>query len=110
MQQQRSNYGGNKKDIWNGDLYNANAILQYALDQKVLETCIVFQGHEKVLDVGCGDGAITALIAAFVPNGYVLGVDSSANMIDFATKSYSDLYPNLAFEQCAVENLPFTAD
>jgi arsenite methyltransferase len=33
-------------------------------------------GNEKVLDLGCGRGAVTTLAAARVPNGSVLGVDS----------------------------------
>jgi len=95
------------KDIWNGEIYNANAILQYALDQSVIESYLSFNGREKVLDIGCGDGAITALLAAFVPNGFVLGVDSSPSMIDFAMKAYTPLYPNVAYDHCAVEMLPY---
>jgi SAM-dependent methyltransferase len=33
-------------------------------------------GDEKVLDLGCGRGAVTTLAAARVPRGSVLGVDS----------------------------------
>ena len=40
--------------------------------------------HARVLDVGCGDGQITAQIAASVPEGFVLGVDASPPMIAHA--------------------------
>lgn len=33
------------------------------------------QGNESILDVGCGDGKITALLASKVPQGFVIGVD-----------------------------------
>jgi trans-aconitate methyltransferase len=49
-----------------------------------------------VLDVGCGDGKITAAIAQLVRHRYVLGLDSSQNMIDFAKTHYSAL-SNLQF-------------
>jgi SAM-dependent methyltransferase len=34
------------------------------------------RGDEKILDIGCGRGAVTTLAAARVPSGSVLGVDS----------------------------------
>ena len=34
-------------------------------------------GDETVLDIGCGDGKVTAEIASRVPEGRVLGIDSS---------------------------------
>ncbi len=38
-------------------------------------------GNERILDLGCGDGAITALLAEAVPDGSVLGIDASQGMI-----------------------------
>lgn len=42
------------------------------------------QGTERVLDLGCGDGALTAQIADLVPRGEVVGIDASRGMIDAA--------------------------
>lgn len=39
------------------------------------------QGDESVLDLGCGDGALTAQIADLVQRGEVLGIDASQGMI-----------------------------
>ena len=36
------------------------------------------QGHERILDVGSGDGSLTRRLAAAVPRGSVLGLDASA--------------------------------
>jgi len=41
-------------------------------------------GDERILDLGCGDGAITAQLARLVPQGSVVGVDASQGMIDAA--------------------------
>jgi trans-aconitate methyltransferase len=45
---------------------------------------LALRGDERVLDIGCGDGALTAAIAALVPRGRVLGIDASRGMIDVA--------------------------
>lgn len=38
-------------------------------------------GSEQVLDLGCGDGALSAQLAELVPKGSVLGLDASPGMI-----------------------------
>lgn len=58
------------------------------------------KGDEHILDIGCGDGKITADICKFVPQGAVLGIDPSVPMLDWAIKQYCPQeYPNLAFAQ-----------
>ncbi len=55
-------------------------------------------GDETILDIGCGDGKITARLAELVPGGAVVGLDSSADMIAFARSEFPpDLRPNLSF-------------
>ena len=46
------------------------------------------RGDEHILDVGCGDGKVTAELARAVPRGSVTGVDASAEMIAFAHKTF----------------------
>jgi len=41
-------------------------------------------GTERVLDLGCGDGAVSARIAELVPNGEVVGIDASRGMVEAA--------------------------
>jgi len=42
------------------------------------------KGAEHVLDLGCGDGALTVTIADILPEGKVVGIDASQGMIDTA--------------------------
>jgi trans-aconitate methyltransferase len=67
--------------------------------------------QESVLDVGCGDGRITAQIAGLVPNGRVVGIDRSAEMIGFAKEHFpAEQLPNLRFLQADASALPFDAE
>jgi len=65
-------------------------------------------GDERVLDIGCGDGKVTAEIAECVPRGRVVGVDSSAEMVGLAQSRYpSWAVRNLRFQQADANRLPF---
>jgi len=86
----------NNTDRWNAEYYKNNSSNQYLTGMAVLNS-IQFKGEETVLDVGCGDGRLTAEIAKRVPNGKVLGIDLSANMIQEAQKTFGNI-PNLSFE------------
>lgn len=52
-------------------------------------------GCERILDLGCGDGALTAQLASRVPRGEVVGIDSAPSMIAAASRQTR---PNLRFE------------
>ena len=55
-------------------------------------------GGESVLDLGCGDGKVTAEIARRVPRGRVTGLDSSPDMIRLAQSAFPpSANPNLGF-------------
>ena len=65
---------------WNADRYHDLSSPQQEWGRRVLER-LPLEGHEAVLDVGCGTGRLTADIAARVPNGRVVGVDRSPAML-----------------------------
>jgi len=60
------------------------------------------QGTERVLDLGCGDGTLTAQIAILVPDGEVVGVDASQGMIDVARPK---AIANLTFRRMDINEL-----
>jgi SAM-dependent methyltransferase len=61
----------------------------------------------RVLDVGCGSGWATRLLAEHAMNGQVTGIDISDEMIRLARES-SGAFPNADFEVASAENLPFS--
>lgn len=70
---------------------------------------LALRGHEHVLDLGSGDGKVTAEIARLVPAGRVLGVDKSPDMIDFARRNFATHGLNLAFHAGDAEALELAA-
>ena len=60
----------------------------------------------RVLDVGCGSGWATRMLAEFAFNGRVTGIDISDEMISVARAS-SKSQPNVDFEIASAEQLPF---
>ena len=60
----------------------------------------------RVLDVGCGTGAVTRALAARCPSGHVVGVDPSAILVERARELATDA-ANLSFEVGDGRALPF---
>lgn len=57
------------------------------------------RGDEHILDVGCGDGKITADVSKFISQGTIVGIDPSTQMLSWARRQYCSLeYPNLSFQ------------
>lgn len=63
----------------------------------------------ELLDVGCGPGTITADLAELLPNGRVVGIDSSGAVIAEATKAHSGP-ENLTFLVGDLYHLQFDDD
>jgi trans-aconitate 2-methyltransferase len=92
---------------WDASEYARRSGLQAAMAEEVL-ALLDLEGSERVLDVGCGDGKITAEIAARVPRGSVVGVDASQEMISFAAGHFGPtVRPNLRFEVADARHLSF---
>ena len=83
---------------WNAAEYAANSAVQHAWARELIAT-LKLSGDERVLDVGCGDGKITAELARAVTRGSAIGIDASAEMIRFAREKFPQTqFKNLTFE------------
>lgn len=92
---------------WDAAEYARMSGLQKEMAAEVL-AMLQFDCTERVLDVGCGEGRITALIATRVPQGTVTGIDPSREMIAYATAHFGPAnHPNLHFEVADARALPF---
>jgi trans-aconitate 2-methyltransferase len=60
------------------------------------------EAPRRVVDLGCGPGALTATLAARWPSASVVGIDSSAEML--ASAGAATALPNLAFELGTIED------
>jgi len=83
------------QDLWKGEEYAKNSISQQASADDFLQGMSL--GVKTILDVGCGDGKITAAMARAVPGGRVVGVDISPSMVEVAKKQFFAL-KNLEFQ------------
>jgi trans-aconitate 2-methyltransferase len=89
---------------WNPADYARHSQGQEVLARELL-TSLHLHPQEHVLDVGCGDGRMTAEIARMVPEGRVVGIDRSGEMVGFASEHF--VLPHLSFQTADAASLPF---
>lgn len=61
-------------------------------------------GDECILDIGCGNGLLTEKLAMRVPDGRVIGIDSSASMLEQAKSHKAE---NMEFRLLDIETMIF---
>lgn len=76
---------------WNASLYDDKHSFVFKYGEDLVEL-LKPQNGERILDLGCGTGYLTSLIAA--SGATVIGIDSSIEMV---TKAKTE-YPNLEFQ------------
>jgi len=82
---------------WNPNDYSVSSSAQLIWAKELISKLNLI-GNENILDIGCGEGKITAEISKYLPKGKVIGIDSSKEMIEYASANFSRLqYPNLEF-------------
>lgn len=95
---------------WDARDYRKSSSAQLQWARELLST-LQLSGNEKILDIGCGDGKITAEIAKRLSTGSVLGIDSSEEMINFSIRNFpQDEHRNLNFRLVDVRKLPFDSE
>jgi trans-aconitate methyltransferase len=92
---------------WDAKGYASNSQNQYTWAKELISK-LPLASDESILDIGCGDGKISAEIAQTVPKGRVVGIDSSPNMINLAKRNFpQQRFPNLSFELMNAQQLVF---
>jgi len=94
---------------WNPEEYSRHSSEQAKWARELIAK-LNLQGTERILDIGCGDGKVTAELASSVPHGSILGIDSSPEMIAFARDAFMDNFVNLAFQHVDVQQMTFTRE
>lgn len=90
---------------WDGRAYSDVAEMQRVVGQQTI-ALLEWRGDEQVLDLGCGDGWLTEVIARQVPRGSVHGVDVSPGQLAHARAEH-DL-PNVTYELGDAAHLAFS--
>jgi trans-aconitate 2-methyltransferase len=92
---------------WDACDYAKNSQNQHQWAKELIPK-LKLQGNEALLDIGCGDGKITAELAKNLPRGRVIGGDSSTQMINLANGTYPKKdYSNLSFQVMDARDLSF---
>src|SRR5260221_4704654 len=86
---------------WNPDQYNQFE-KQRSEPFNDLLALVECRPHLRVIDLGCGTGALTRQLADTLPDSDVLGLDSSPEMLERAA---AQVRPGLRFEQGTIESL-----
>jgi len=91
---------------WPADDYAIGSYIQATVAEKYL-SCMDIKPSDRVLDLGCGNGAFTRKILDKVPKGSVLGIDASENMLELA-KAVTKDYPNFSIKKSDVHTMQFS--
>ena len=94
------------KDHWTQEAYSASASFVPELATKIV-SWLDPQSSDCILDLGCGDGPLTAKIKARCAS--VAGFDASTNMIEAARKSYGSA-PGLSWHVQDCRHIEDSAD
>jgi len=95
---------------WDPSDYEKNSSAQFAWARELIDA-LALQRDDRVLDIGCGDGKVTAELAGRVSDGRCVGIDSSAAMVGLARSRFPrSRYPNLEFEEADASALRYQGE
>jgi trans-aconitate 2-methyltransferase len=94
------------KQNWNAKDYAKQSSAQFKWANQVINR-IAINEQDTIIDIGCGDGKITALLSKKCKQ--IVGIDASENMIYEASVMFSKAdYPNLSFCKMDATGLSFS--
>lgn len=98
---------GTRTPRWDPAAYAASSAAQQAWARELFAR-LALGGDESILDVGCGDGKVTAELARLAARGFVTGIDSSPEMIRFARRAFPPAaFPRLRFQVMDARRIRF---
>jgi trans-aconitate 2-methyltransferase len=74
---------------WDASTYDRVSGPQVEWAERVLDR-LPLEGHETVLDAGCGSGRVTRMLLDRLPEGRVVAVDSSRAMVEHARETLGE--------------------
>ena len=92
---------------WNSEVYHRLSAPQVSWGKKVLGR-LHLRGNERILDAGCGTGRLTADLLGALPQGHVVGIDLSQNMLNSAREHLAQYGSRVTLLACDFLHLPFT--
>ena len=94
---------------WNAAAYHKVSGPQTSWGQKVLNRLVV-RGDERAIDAGCGSGRLTGELMQRLPEGRLIAIDRSWNMLMTARANLRPAFGSrVAFAQVSLPDLPFDA-
>jgi trans-aconitate methyltransferase len=95
---------------WDAEDYRDSSSQQKKWGRELLAK-LNLNGDERVLDIGCGDGKLTAEIAERLPRGSAMGIDNSEEMIHLASETYPPhAFPRLSWRVVDARSLVFDGE
>jgi trans-aconitate methyltransferase len=92
---------------WNATAYHRVSEPQTQWGRRVLSR-LVLGGDERVIDAGCGTGRLTAELVSMIPDGQLVAIDRSWNMLLTARANLRpDFGSRVAFAQVELPRMPF---
>jgi trans-aconitate 2-methyltransferase len=77
------------RHAWDAEEYHRVATPQFEWGREIIQR-MPLRGDETVLDAGCGSGRVTELLLERVPNGRVIAVDASSEMVARARETLGE--------------------
>ena len=91
---------------WDGEAYAANTAHHRRYDGRFLAT-VPLRPTDRVLDIGCGAGDLTATIAGLVPDGHVVGLEPQPSLL---AEARSRALANQSFVEAPAQRLASGVD
>lgn len=86
-----------------GTLYDSRALRFADMFKSKYTDVFGIDGKSRILEIGCGPGALAQSLARWYPSARIVGIDRDSNFIDFA----KSLAPQIEFAEGDATQLPY---